>query len=111
MTDSISIQQTVNQVNVVEQKNNAIISSVGVQGPAGPQGPAGLGAANLSYVYTTTSALSTWTINHNMGYYPNVSVREYGVPDITIEGEVHHQDVNNLTITFSYALIGHAYLS
>ena len=41
MNDNININQNINQINVSEQKNNVILSSVGTQGPQG----------NFVYIY------------------------------------------------------------
>jgi hypothetical protein len=41
VTDNININQNINQINVSEQKNNVIVSSVGTQGAPG----------NFVYIY------------------------------------------------------------
>lgn len=67
--------------------------------------------AGLSNVYTHTQGASstTWTIAHNLGYKPNVTVEDSGGG--IIEGDVVYTDNNNLTITFTAASTGKAYLS
>lgn len=62
-----------------------------------------------SFVHTQTFADTVWTINHNLGYVPNVwTVDTLGN---NISGTTHVIDNNNITITFSTAIAGTAYLS
>lgn len=89
---------------------------VGPTGPAGPQGPAGAdgltGAevvATVSYVHNQLSASSSWTVVHNLGFYPNVSA--YDSADTMVEGEIIHNDNTTLTINFSASFSGKAHLS
>lgn len=63
----------------------------------------------VSYSHTQGSSSTTWSIEHNLGFYPSVTV--FMSSGDTVEGSIEHQDVNNLTITFSVAISGTAYLS
>jgi hypothetical protein len=47
------------------------ILAVAEQGPQGPPGPPG---TSLSYTHTQGSAASTWTVNHNLGFRPDVTI-------------------------------------
>jgi len=76
----------------------------GPQGPTGPQGPSG-----GFFTFTQASPASTWTITHNLGYQPNISVVDSGGSQV--EGETVWSSPNSLTITFSGAFSGVAYLS
>jgi hypothetical protein len=69
------------------------------------------GNAALSGVYTHTQgpASATWTIPHNLSFKPNVTIEDSGGG--IIEGDVVYTDNNNLTITFTVASSGKAYLS
>ena len=85
-------------------------ASVGPQGPAGPTGPAGAaGASGGFFTFTQASPASTWTITHNLGYRPNISVIDSAGSQV--EGEAVWTSTNSLTITFSGAFSGVAYLS
>lgn len=68
--------------------------------------PAG---GDKTYVHTQGLAASKWTIIHNMGKRPNVSVVNY--QDEEIEGDVKYIDNNSLTITFDVLVDGKAYLN
>ena len=52
---------------------------------------------------------ATWSINHNMGFKPNVLVEDSG--GSICHGNINYVDNNNLIITFSAAFSGTAYLS
>lgn len=64
---------------------------------------------SVAFTYHQTTPLSVWTINHNLGYVPNVwSTDSSGV---NIEGTVTVIDINTITLTFSQPFSGWAYLS
>lgn len=54
-----------------------------ITGPPGPPGPAG-----TSYTHTQLVPAATWTVPHNLGYYPAISV-------ITEEGTVVYADIQH----------------
>jgi hypothetical protein len=62
-----------------------------------------------SYKHVQNSGATVWTINHNMGWRPNVSA--FDTLGREIVGDVHHVSDNQLTLTFSVTLAGEAYLS
>jgi len=82
--------------------------ATGPTGPAGPQGPAGP-TQTIAYTHTQNAVSSTWSINHNLGFKPNVTTVDSAL--FNIEGNVYHVDSNNLNIVFSIASTGTAYLS
>lgn len=83
---------------------------VGPVGPVGPQGVQGIqGPPGSSYVHTQNTVSSTWSITHNMGFYPNVTTTD--VTGFAIEGEVTYLTLNTLTVSFGIATTGFAYLS
>jgi hypothetical protein len=82
----------------------------------GPQGPGGVDGvqaddvvALVSYRHTQNTQLTTWTINHNLNFYPNVTV--FNSAGDQVEGHIVHTDETSLTITFSSAMSGKAHLS
>lgn len=82
----------------------------------GPQGPSGIdGIQNedipdlVSFAHNQLASSATWTVNHNLNFYPNVTV--YDSAGSMVEGSVDHPTVTSLTITFSSAISGKAYLS
>lgn len=93
--------------------NNIIVGpgQGGAMGPPGPQGPAGAPATvdNMAYVHNQGSASDTWVITHNLNFYPNVTIQDSG--GTIVEGEIAYTTRNTLTVTFSAAFSGKAYLS
>ena len=66
-------------------------------------------AAVVSYVHNQTTPATVWTINHNLGWYPNVFARDSA--GTNVEGDVTQVSTNTMTIAFSGAFSGVAYLS
>jgi hypothetical protein len=80
------------------------IVSVGVQGPPGADGPPG-----AAYVYQQVTPSASWLVDHQLGYFPNVTTVD--TTDRMVQGDVTYVDQNTLTIDFSAAFSGKAYLS
>lgn len=78
--------------------------SSGVQGPPGPAGPAG-----SSYEHTQAVVSSVWTVPHNLGYRPGVTVLTTG--GLEVIADVLHLSADTLTITFLAPLAGTARLT
>lgn len=62
-----------------------------------------------SYIHTQSVSASTWTVNHNLGFYPAVTVVDSG--ENVVIGDVTYTSVNSLSISFTAAFGGKAYLS
>lgn len=63
----------------------------------------------VSFTHTQGSASATWTVSHNLGFYPSVTVF-LSTGDV-VEGSLTHTDINTVSIAFSTAITGTAYLS
>jgi hypothetical protein len=62
-----------------------------------------------SYRHIQTTPAATWTVVHNLGYYPNITVVDS--TGRAVVGEVTYTSVNVVTLTFSAAFGGEAYAS
>ena len=62
-----------------------------------------------NYSHTQSVSSATWTITHNLGYRPAVSVVDSGGNHVI--GDVNYISTNSLTISFSSPFGGSAYLS
>src|SRR4051794_35319013 len=62
-----------------------------------------------TYVFTQGSPSASWTITHNLGYYPAVTVVDSSGNEV--EGSVQYLSINQVRVTFSAAFSGSAYLS
>lgn len=62
-----------------------------------------------NYIHNQSTPLDTWVINHNMGKNPSVSVVDSANDEV--EGEVKYNSTNQITIKFTAAFSGKAYLN
>lgn len=63
----------------------------------------------VAYHHIQGTPSSTWTIIHNLNFYPNVTVQDSA--GTIIEGEITYTDAHQLTVHFTSAFSGNAYLS
>jgi|TARA_R110000744_G_scaffold226176_1_gene344556 hypothetical protein len=61
------------------------------------------------YAHNQTSSSTTWSITHNLGKFPSVTVVDSA--NSVVVGEVQMIDINQITVTFSAAFSGKAYLN
>lgn len=64
---------------------------------------------DLHYVYTQASPSSDWTIQHNLGKYPSITVEDSAGSDVI--GDWEYVDVNNVILHFAGGFSGKAYLN
>jgi hypothetical protein len=103
-----------NIVIVERVENNVIVSSSGVQGPQGVQGVQGIqgiqGDPGIgAYTHTQDTASNSWTINHNLGFFPNVEIVDSA--GSAVIGNYQFINANTLVATFRDPFAGKAYLS
>ena len=67
--------------------------------------------ASFQYAYVHTQAVpaASWSITHNLGKYPSVSIVDSANSEVI--GEVVYNTNNQLTVSFSAAFSGKAYLN
>lgn len=66
-------------------------------------------SGDKNFVFTQSSASATWTINHTLNKFPAVEVVD-SANDIVI-GNVTYNSTTQITITFTAAFSGKAYLN
>lgn len=96
------------RIYVVELESDAIIVELGTSGPQGPPGES-VGILEVSHTHNQAVASDTWTINHNLGFYPNITVVDSS--GNVVEGSYTYQDEKTIIASFSGAFSGKAYLS
>ena len=104
----------------VDPSNNqyykAVFQYIGGNGAIATQGTQytlihfNIEAGDKTFNFTQGVAASQWTINHNLGKNPSVTVTDTGDTSV-LGGAVEYIDTNNLTITFSSAFAGKAFLN
>jgi hypothetical protein len=67
------------------------------------------GSADKNYVHYQNSPSATWTIIHNLGKKPSVTVVDSA--DEIVYGEVQYDSDNQVTLTFAGAFSGKAYFN
>ena len=78
-----------------------------IPGPPGPQGPPGPAGGTYRHVQGTASA--QWTIQHNLGFYPAVTLVDSTGREFV--AELTFPDMNTAVATLSAATGGEAYCS
>jgi len=89
----------------------AILDFTLPSGPVGPEGPKGDkgDTAAASYVHEQSTPSTTWTVSHQLDFYPAVTVVDSGGNDVV--GSISYVDRDNLVITFGVPFGGKAFLS
>lgn len=110
-------------IKYIENKMSLLLAQDGGLGT--PEGMQGLGIVsipsaelitdalgyepNKSFIHIQGEASDTWMIEHNMGRYPSVTVVDSA--GSAVFGDVAYTNENQLTVTFSVAFSGKAYLN
>jgi hypothetical protein len=91
-------QDTPNQVIVSEDTPNLVIVR------------AASGAGNTRrHVHTQSVAANTWVVTHTLGGFPSVTVVDSASTQVV--GDVKYDSATQITITFTVAFSGYAYLT
>jgi len=62
-----------------------------------------------TFIFSQLTPLVVWTITHNLGQYPSVTVVDLN--NHVVVGDIVYTNSNTLTITFDTAFAGYAYLN
>lgn len=117
VTDGLGTQSplSLSETQVVSSVN---VEASGFQTPAGTSSQVLLadgttGAissfADNHYVHTQSVASSVWSVAHNLGKFPSVTVIDSG--NNVVFGDVQFIDNNNVIITFTSSFSGKAYIN
>ena len=105
----IVVQQALSAYTALVPPRKQIVleACTALQGPPGPQGPPGDGAS--TFEHTQATADSTWTVNHNLGFRPAVTVLSPG--GLEMLAEVLHTSLNQALVYFDAPKAGNAICS
>ena len=67
------------------------------------------GATDKTFEYQQVTPATAWNITHNLAKFPSITVIDTG--DTVVTGQYEYKDNNNVTLTFSAAFAGKAYLN
>lgn len=84
-------------------KRTAVVAVRGIPGPPGPPG----GGAGATYTHNQAIAAAVWTVPHNLGRYPSVTVTDH--LGNVIAPDVRYVDNDIVQVTHGTALTGFAY--
>jgi len=110
--------QTINIISSINTNNVDVIvgDSISVDVVSKTEQPSvdviitgGIVGVDKNFVFTQSSASATWTINHTLNKFPAVEVVD-SANDIVI-GNVTYNSTTQITITFTAAFSGKAYLN
>lgn len=79
------------------------------QGPAGPGAGGPGGSGDKTYVHPQSIAAAQWVVPHNLDKFPSVTVIDSAGDEC--DGNIVYNDSNSLTLVFSAAFAGVAYLN
>lgn len=68
-----------------------------------------LSSGRNTFTFAQNEALAEWTIAHNLGKYPSVTIVDSAGTKVV--GDVEYIDENTLKVSFSAAFSGKAYLN
>ena len=100
---TVTVDENTVSVAVTQPLIEVTVAGIGVQGPKGEPGSSG----DITYDFTQSSASATWTINHNLGFRPDVEVRNSGGQ--VVMAEILHVSINQAIIYFSSPTTGSAH--
>lgn len=92
MTDIIKVKET-----ILRNVRHVEVVSRGRQGPAGAP-------ATPTYTHVQAGAATTWTINHNLGFKPDVYLYDAGGNEF--EAQIAHTNDNQTVVTLTQATAG-----
>lgn len=69
--------------------------------------PADVTVADKNYVHTQAVPSTTWTINHNLGKFPSISIVD--TSDREWLGDIIHNSINQAVVVFAASFGGKAY--
>ncbi len=64
---------------------------------------------NGTYIHTQDVPLAVWVINHNLGKFPSVTIVDS--QNQVVVGDVTYNSSNTITLSFTSAFAGYAYLN
>jgi hypothetical protein len=102
--DVLTVPEVTERVTV--SGDTVTVASVGIAGPPGPTTVVA-GTGDLHYTHTQAVPAAVWTVAHNLGKYPSVSVVDSG--GTWVVGDVSYTSPNALTVSFGAAFAGTCY--
>lgn len=100
--DIVVVRQPQNIVVVSSSPTTVEVEAPGPQGPPGPQG-----APGARYTHTQAVASTSWSVDHLLGFKPNIAVVVNSI-EVTDGVTVGHIDDNHAVVLSGIAIAGTA---
>lgn len=100
---------TPNPVNVYQDEANVVLVEQDAPNNVIIRSTSASAATTRRYVHTQGSASDTWVINHSLGGYPSVTIVDTSRTHVV--GEVQYDSTTQITVSFTAAFSGYAYLT
>lgn len=97
----VNISENNIRVNVEEKNYKIELSNTGPQGS--------VDYSLLGMTHEQASASTTWSITHNLGYYPSITVVDSS--GNVVEGSYYYPNLTTIVASFSNSFAGKAFLS
>jgi hypothetical protein len=98
------------QYSVEIVQDETVLVEIGIAGPQGAKGaPGDVQFSDLSYVHNQSVPSDTWTIEHNLGFIPNITVVDSA--GTVVEGSYNYPSDKTVVLSFTGSFSGKAYLS
>lgn len=98
-----------NNVNIYQDTPNKVTVDQDVPNLVVVRSNSASGAFTNRYEFTQQAAAATWVITHSLGGKPTVTIVDSA--DTHVFGEVQYNSTTQVTVTFSAAFSGKAYLT
>lgn len=100
---------TPNPVNVYQDEANVVLVEQDAPNNVIIRSTSASAATTRRYVHTQGSASDTWVITHSLGGYPSVTIVDTSRTHVV--GEVQYDSTTQITVSFTAAFSGYAYLT
>ena len=97
---------SLDQLNTVAKSNLVVAIN---ELAARPIGSGGSSSTGIAYTHVQLVAEAIWTVNHNLGMRPAVTILDSGGTEV--EADVMHMSANQLVIRFAIPISGTARLT
>lgn len=101
------LQASIGDLNELNTMNKSTL--VDAINEAAQSGGSGSSGGTPAYTYAQGTASDEWTIQHNLGRYPSVTIVDSG--GNVVVGDVQYLSMNEISISFAGAFSGKAYLN
>lgn len=98
-----------NNVNIYQDTPNQVIVEQDAPNVVVVRSTSASAATVRRHIHTQGTASTTWTITHTLGGYPSVTIVDSSKTHVV--GEIQYNSTTQITVNFTAAFSGYAYLT